>query len=500
MEETGRENDVVVFKLVDALNGTDPTAATTELKTKFQLKGTSLGGERPNAGGLVVDEDIGVDSLTVQCFVEAVVHGTLTADQFSEPASLFIFQFAFCPRSRSRRFRDIAITLTFTAGTELTIQPENLWKTGTTTVDRQRSHTISPSLQGAAGPVSGTVSYQWQQTDSRKIDDHVWIEGVVKALGERPDGRRVADSAVWELHENHQASSGVPSYFRTAVLLKRESTLRNEPFQAMISITGDVHTHISDWAKIHGIKDGNGSGNSPKPARESRKLRKGAHEVDPQDKDTVPMTATRIPLFFDPALPDKNPLGLDKTRLQSVDLGQYKGLVHVRSWTESAEEAAQSQSGSVAAPLVQPQVHPPAQPQPQPSVPPLTAATTITTTTSNTVESTTIGNSSSATETNFTREAAPVVSYPPAPLPTTRPAFTPALPPVTTIRVPPQVSDLSTVGQLDTRLAELATELALVDEEAHYMHRMIELVAEKRRLVKETHSVHALRNSALGSK
>ncbi|KAL1903266.1 hypothetical protein Sste5346_000551 [Sporothrix stenoceras] len=467
MEETGRENDVVVFKLVDALNGTDPTAATTELKTKFQLKGTSLGGQTPNAGGLVVDEDIGVDTLTVQCVVDSVVHGTLTSDQFSEPASLFIFEFAFCPRSRRRRFRDIAITLTFTAGTELVIQPENRWKTGTTTIDRQRSHTISPSLEGAVGPASGTLSYEWQQTDSRKIDDHVWIEGVVKALGERPDGRRVADSAVWELHENHQTDSGVPSFFRTAVLLKRESTQRNEPFQALLSITGDVHTHISDWAKIHGIKDGHGSGSSPKPARETRKLRKGPHEVDPEDKDTVPMTAAKIPLFFNPTLPDRNPLNLDKTNLQSIDLSKFKGLVHVRSWTESTEEAAQSQNGA-------PPSRPPAQPQTElPVRPPAPVDNTI------------------------ARDTVPTNNYSPAPRPVTQPTVLPDLPPVAAIRAPSQVSDLSTIGQLDARLAELATELALVDEEARYMRRMIELVAEKRRLVKETHSLSALRNSAL---
>ncbi|CAK7206067.1 hypothetical protein SEUCBS139899_008850 [Sporothrix eucalyptigena] len=474
MEEHGREDGVIAFNLVDALNGSDPNAASTELKTNFQLKGTSLGGETPNAGGLVVDEDIGVDTLTAQCYVEAVVHGTLTADQFSEPASLFIIQFAFCPRSRSRRFRDVAITLTFTAGTELLIQPENLWKTGTTTIDRQRSHTISPSLEGSVGPAKGTLSYQWQQTDSRKIEDHVWIEGVVKALSERPDGRRVPDSAVWELHENKQTSSGVPSFFQTAVLLKRESTLRNEPFKALLSITGDVHTHPSDWAKIRGLKDGNGAGNSHQAPSGIRKLHKNQPEADPDDKDTVPMAAAQIPLFFDPKLPDRNPLGLDKTRLQAIDLSQFKGLVHVRSWAESLEEAAQTQGQSQAPAQSSAVVQQPVQP-----VAPQPAATMI----------------------PVTRQPAPANTSPAVTLPAVQPVAT-LLPPVaaTAVYTQPQLSGISTVGELDIRLAKLAAELELVDEEARHLQRMIELVAEKRRLVQETHIVHTLRNNALNSK
>ncbi|CAK7214012.1 hypothetical protein SBRCBS47491_001995 [Sporothrix bragantina] len=467
MEENGREG-VIAFNLVDALNGADPNAAATELKTQFQLKGTSLGGETPNAGGLVVDEDIGVDTLTAQCYVEAVVHGSLTPDQFSEPATLLILQFAFCPRSRSRRFRDVAITLTFTAGTELVIQPSNRWKTGTSSIDRERSHTISPSLEGAVGPATGTLSYEWKQTDSRKIEDHIWIEGLVKALEDRPDGRRVPDSAVWELHENKQTSSGVPSFFRTAVLLKRESTLRNEPFKALLSITGDVHTHPSDWAKIRGIKDGNGPGNSHQAPSKFRKLHKSQPEADPEDKDTVPMVAARIPLYFDPKLPDRNPLNIDRTRLQDVDLSHYKGLVHVRSWTESADEAAQSGQGHE-------QVQPPAQQDPA-SAP----STTVP------------GPPPVVNWPSCTMPAAqpPVIRPPVAPLP---PAVTPAY-------SPPKLSDLSTVGQLDVRLAQLAIELSLVDEEAQYLRRMIELVAEKRRLVQETHSVQALRNNASNSK
>ncbi|CAK7213323.1 hypothetical protein SCUCBS95973_001765 [Sporothrix curviconia] len=480
MEDNGR-GGVIVFDLVDALNGSDPNASAVQLKTKFQLKGTSLGGETPNAGGLVVDEDIGVDTLTTQCYVEAVVHGSLTADQFSEPATLLILQFAFCPRSRSRRFRDVAITLTFTAGTELAIQPANRWKTGTSSIDRERSHTISPSLEGSVGPATGTLSYEWKQTDSRKIEDHIWIEGVVKALEERPDGRRVPDSAVWELYENKQTSSGVPSFFRTAVLLKRESTLRNEPFKAMLSITGDVHTHPSDWAKIRGIKDGNGPGNSHQASSGLRKLHKSQPDADPDDENTVPMVAAKIPLYFDPGLPDLNPLGLDKTQLQNVDLSQYKSLVHVRSWTESVEEAGQSHQGQgqaqtqaqgpVVAPAPIPTPTPTTAPPPSRAIP----------------------------------KALPVVSWPSTTLPAAQPpvAQLPVapLPPASNpVYTAPTVSELSTVGQLDTRLAQLAAELSLVDEEAQYLRRMIELVAEKRRLLQETHFVQALRNNASDSK
>ncbi len=529
MEPIAKKDAVLVFDFAETNSESKGKAV---LKTSFNVVAKSLVGQAPNAGGLVMDVDVGRDNLTVQSYVEAVVHGSLTADAASDAATLLVLQFAFCPRSRSRRFRDVSITLTFSAGTVTALAPSNRWVTGTTTIDRERSHTISPSLEGSVGPAKGELSYEWKQTDSKKIENHVWIEGMPKSLGERPKGAVAVDSAMWELHENKQNKVGVPSYFRAAVLLKRGRAEKELPFEASLTITGDVHTHALDWAKIHNLPGAGGKKGAPKAEKERKKLHKwrlhrseksedrsegesedeledasesksgdesedtsdndGESKKKKKDENTKECAAPALVLYFNPKLENLNPLGLDPTRLAAVKLDNLKQLVHVRSWTESPEEQSANGTAATAGSTVQTTVVTQVQtPAPVTPAAPEAAPQTV-------PQATTQAPTAAATAPAAATSVVATTVVQPAPVVVKSVAAEPAVP-AASLALLPGLSGL-TAQELDATLTNLMTDLALVDEEAGYVRRLVELAAEKRRLVLQIQNVRVLRSQTPNSK
>lgn len=226
----------------------------TGAEPKFLIRGTNLGGDYEQDAGLI-DADIGGNALIVKCDITQAVHGTMFED--GSPATLAVFQFAFVPRGNNRRFKEVEITITFSAGELHDIAPQHVWAMFRSEKEQELSHAVSPGLEAGFGPGKATLGYTWQRKETKTIEDQARVEGLKRALAQgRGYGRKRMNTAFWGLYENKQTESGVPSFMQTAVLLKRER-LDQDPlgkkFSAEITIRGEVdrHTYIKDkWESI----------------------------------------------------------------------------------------------------------------------------------------------------------------------------------------------------------------------------------------------------------
>ena len=218
-----------------------------ELKSSdFCIQGTNLGGGEQAAQ--LIDEDLGGDALTVQSDLTQVVHGTMSAK--GAPATLAVFQFTFLPRVPRVRFKEVRIVLTFSAGEVHGIAPRYAEPISRSEKLREVSHAISPNIAATFGTASASTGYTWQLKDSQTVKANGKVQGLKKAIGQHTYGaRKRMNTAVWELSENEQTESGIPSFVQTAVLLQREGTEKQplgEKFSAEVQITGKV----GGWAYV----------------------------------------------------------------------------------------------------------------------------------------------------------------------------------------------------------------------------------------------------------
>ena len=279
-----------------------------QLRSSFIVPGSNLGGseEQPQR---VIDKTISNNALTVQCDLAQVIHGTWVKG--GSPATLVVFQFAFVPRSNRRRFKEAEISISFSAGDVQAITPENTWATLQSEKQEELSHSLSPGLEAAFGPVNATMGYTWEMSESKTVEGRASVVGLTQALGQTGSMTRARKNTVfWGLYENPQTDSGIPSFMQTAVLLKRE-TVEGEPlgqkFSADITISGRVDNRewVNDkWTRITKTMSG--------------KSRKGEE------------------IIFNP---EKNRGTVDDVHnLKDVKLDIYKQLVTIRTWVDGDEK------------------------------------------------------------------------------------------------------------------------------------------------------------------
>lgn len=319
-EDDDRVNVVLVDNDLDEHGG-------AELKSSFVIQGTNLGGgeQDPN----LIDEILGGNALIVQCDLAQVVHGSIR--EGGSPATLAVFQFAFVPRGNNRRFKEVEITITFSAGELQKIAPDNVWATLPSETQQELSHTISPALEAAFGPAKATLGYAWQLTNTTTKVEHARIEGSMMVQGQWGGGRRKKNTAFWGLYENKQTRSGIPSFLQTAVLLKREKTEKDplgEKFGAEITIKGEVdrHTYFKDRLESIGKKM-------------SGKSRKGKDVIFSPDASRGSVK--------------------DVNNLMSEDLGAYNRLVTMPQWVDGSEKPPEQKPSLLEATHMEPASQPP---------------------------------------------------------------------------------------------------------------------------------------------
>ncbi|KAL7931629.1 hypothetical protein V8C35DRAFT_309953 [Trichoderma chlorosporum] len=275
---------------------------------KFRLGGANIGDGGKGTG--LIDVDIGGDALIVQCDLVQAVHGFLYGDQ---PATLVVFQFGFVPRGNNRRFKEVEVTITFSAGDVQAITPSNTWAIFKSETEQEVSHSVSPNLEASCGPGKGSLGYTWQFTKTDKIERHARVEGVMRTQGQNARRSRRKNIVFWGLYENSAIKSGIPSFMQTAVLLKRDKIVGDplgERFSAKIIISGKVDRLTNVKERLESFM-----------AAMSGSSFKGEN------------------ILFDP----KKNRGTvkDPGNLQGENLEIYKSLVTIRDWVDGSTPGAE---------------------------------------------------------------------------------------------------------------------------------------------------------------
>ncbi|KAF4923607.1 hypothetical protein CGCF245_v014878 [Colletotrichum fructicola] len=406
----------------------DDRAVKKGAELKFEFVGTDSSEFNTDN---IIDEDIGGGALRIQWDTTKVVHGKLKPD--GPPATLIVFQFVFLPHGSNNRFKNTTITVTFSAGKVLKISPDNQWTTLPSERQQERSHTISPGIEAALGPAKATTSYTWQQKETETIKGHAKVTGEITG---RPyklgSTKRKKDMVVWTLSEDSHAKTGLPSLLETALLLQRKPTEEqplDEEFTASIKILGDVNRSAAFEHKLRNIG----------------KLMSGGTR---EGKDIV---------FRPPAV--NRGTAQNREKLEDEDLEAYRHLISVREWENPGEEGGPSPSDKSA--NAPPQV----QPLTPASVP--TAVPTFTTA-QNSIQV------SKMAETDKTAASLAKLTLP----------DTPITPTAQGVPLQNHVRETTEIVNVESeKLPILREQLRLVRAEANWVVRVIDLLAEERRLL-----------------
>lgn len=173
---------------------------------------------------------------------KVIIHGRMSSAS-DEATTLLVYDFTFNRIKRFRRVASAIITFEFASsepkspGPEVyDVAPSSYWSLAETTqtehVERTRNTNVSLGYQGAS--VGGGQT--WTKSVDREGKYFTSISGdtICNSYGKETGAKFV-------LLENASASpkAGIPSFFRLAILLKRET---NDPFQCTVNI--DIE---ADW-------------------------------------------------------------------------------------------------------------------------------------------------------------------------------------------------------------------------------------------------------------
>ncbi|KAH8892619.1 hypothetical protein GQ53DRAFT_746093 [Thozetella sp. PMI_491] len=160
--------------------------------------------------------------ISIRCIGKEVIHGYLQDGQ--GPASLLVYDFQFNPRKSSRRVVSVNIDFVYGGGViepeVLKISPDGRMTLAPTT--RTETITKGGELKAGATVLGAELGggWKWERSINQDTKDATTVTGSVD-LVHRNYGD--ANGASWTLLENASVKTGVPAFFRAAVLLKRSS-------------------------------------------------------------------------------------------------------------------------------------------------------------------------------------------------------------------------------------------------------------------------------------
>ncbi|RKU46267.1 hypothetical protein DL546_006566 [Coniochaeta pulveracea] len=162
-------------------------------------------------------------AIDIRCLGKDVVHGFLKDGE--GPATLVVYEFELLARKKDRRIVQVDISFVFHGKDEapdpevVEIAPKNRM----ITVETKQTENTTTSREGKVGATQFGAelggSVRWEKSVSRETSDATSIFGTRDTMGRRwgePNG------VSWTLLENKSTKTGVPAFFRTAVLLKRQ--------------------------------------------------------------------------------------------------------------------------------------------------------------------------------------------------------------------------------------------------------------------------------------
>jgi hypothetical protein len=176
--------------------------------------------------------------IDIRCVGKDVIHGYLKDGE--EPATLIVYEFQFDPRKPGRRIIAADVKFVFSTSNSAN-EPEVLKiapKGRMTLVETKQTESITNSREGKLGAAQFGAelggSVKWEKSISRETTDATTIVGTIDLVNRNYGA---SNGVSWTLLENQSTHTGVPSFFRTAVLLKRKG---DDEFQSTFEIKSQV--------------------------------------------------------------------------------------------------------------------------------------------------------------------------------------------------------------------------------------------------------------------
>lgn len=260
--------------------------------------------------------------MVIYGFREETVHGTSTDGR---PHTLVVFRWGLQQRKRGRRFKSAQLKAVFgTTRTKdhlssgigrdayydphvVTVEPNGSYSLLSTSVTVARTRGVEGGVEGGVDFAKGTAKATYELSTTTTAVDQIVINGterneysanVLAEVGD-PDRCNVAE---WQLFENAATRSGLPTSFRTAVLLERREG-DSARFIATFSIRAEVDSLTDVWTSF-----------------------KRFVGVVPRDD----------PIIFDPGVDERGQLAAYKHKLDTVPL--FKQCKFVMFKDESGPE------------------------------------------------------------------------------------------------------------------------------------------------------------------
>jgi len=183
------------------------------------------------------------DVVPVLADLTEVVHGKLSGS--GEPATLIVMDFWFLGSEKSRRFTKATINVSFRDADAtpekgpwvIGLDPVGKWQAKPSKKHVEMKRSSNANAQAGFGPASLGAGVACDCTTSQDEDDQITINGM-KLFDGTPMGHK--RKVRWTLTENKSQSSGLPSQFRTFILVQRRD---DEQFTAVVDI--DAHVNLS---------------------------------------------------------------------------------------------------------------------------------------------------------------------------------------------------------------------------------------------------------------
>lgn len=219
--------------------GNEPSALTYHLQNHGATERTWITGH---------DRD---EVVTVTGELAEVVHGH-TEDSGSKKCTLIVFNWWINGHNEGKRFKHVQIKATFKNEVKgayydpivISLAPRGVYSMlqSNQPVDKNINARISAQTPSAFGSIGFTFSY-----GSTERQNFVKIVGSLQAEPNKKDGGIRPNVVQWDLDENASTKSGLPSYFRTAVLLERKD---DSPFTAHFGIETKVDMFTDFTRKV----------------------------------------------------------------------------------------------------------------------------------------------------------------------------------------------------------------------------------------------------------
>jgi hypothetical protein len=201
------------------------------------------------------------EALVVTCELLPAIHGQYTPDSYS-PASLVIFDFSFLPTKHARRFLEAEISVIFADEErggqlydpevkEISFSPSgqaSYLSMFPTTRRQEVARGVQVLGGGGAFGASLTAGFFWELSETKQSEDAAALVARKRVRGRGKGGQNAAE---WSLLENSSTRSGIPTFFRAAVLLLRPDFAEGRRFTAMVTIKAkvDLLTSIEEGVK-----------------------------------------------------------------------------------------------------------------------------------------------------------------------------------------------------------------------------------------------------------